>query len=218
MVRSRAKRRLGSKQMAPEQGDGWLARVVRAENTMAEKVDQLEGKQKRAHEHDASISLEITRTDGDGFPGRASVHAWQPLPRTLSRRSSLSHRVRHLSNLFCASDQTLDHSITSHPVGSYCRGSTYRLRDVCLGFWVPGAPHLDAYRPRLDTRGLQVAPRLTRRILPEAKHPALSTQLSFAVANARRKSQFAMQQGSASSPGTCTIRRKRITSILTFEC
>jgi hypothetical protein len=89
--------------MAPEQGDGWLARVVRAENMMAEKVDQLEGKQKRAHEHDASISLEITRTDGDGFPGRASVHAWQPLPRTLSRRSTLNHRVRHLSNLFCAS-------------------------------------------------------------------------------------------------------------------
>jgi hypothetical protein len=45
MVRSRAKRRYGSKQTAPEQGDGWLARVVRAENTMAEKVDQLEGKQ-----------------------------------------------------------------------------------------------------------------------------------------------------------------------------
>lgn len=63
------------------------------------------------------------------------------------------------------------------------------------------------------TRGLQVAPRLTRRILVEAKQPAYSTQrifVSFAVANAQGNWRFAIHRGSAGVPlrVTCTIGQK----------
>lgn len=72
---------------------------------------------------------------------------------------------------------------------------------------------MDACKPKawLDTRGLQVAPRLTRRILAKAKHPASSTQIvsvSSAVANARRDLRFAIHRGSAFSPETCRIERQ----------
>lgn len=54
------------------------------------------------------------------------------------------------------------------------------------------AQDLNAYGPRLDTRGLQVAPRLTRRILVEAKHSAHFAQEVYVmstVADARHNSQ-----------------------------
>jgi hypothetical protein len=58
----------------------------------------------RAHEHDASISLEITRrTDGYGFfwaRHRQNPTLGRPLLHTLTQK--INRHVRHLSNLFSA--------------------------------------------------------------------------------------------------------------------
>ena len=137
-----------------------------------------EGKQSsnaHEHEHDASISLEITRrTDGDGlFWARdcqnptldrpALLHTPDQPPRPSFVQFVFCVRPDSPS-LYLESSVALCYRLCLHKHTGWCR---------IKGPW----EHQTRTRmnPRLDTAhttGLQVAPRLTRRILAEAKHPA----------------------------------------------
>lgn len=123
--------------------------------------------------------------------GQAALHTLVPERSTtvsVIRASRLLRRARPPITLSRVNRRILVRTL---------RTSTCYLLSVDLE--VPGVPNMD----KACTRGLQVAPRLTRQILVEAKHPAPSTQkvfVSFAVANARGNWRFAIHRGSANIP------------------